>query len=197
MKVSPASVMSSTSCVFPNDVITASVLQHSPALPSGRGMFSANAIGDANAHHQVRHRTFHGLRERSPAVAGPQRCAPVVVPQTGTLVAERKRATSPPVSRAERRADAACSFRCPLPPGTAAPSKAAAHVTKTHVVFRFALQRRKRRVSREAASVVSRLARLPLVLQQAPHRLSSSKCGPEGRPIVWPSATSSCPACPP
>ena len=45
-------------------------------IPSGRVMLSANLIGDANAHHQVRHRARHGLRG---GVASPlQRFAPVV-----------------------------------------------------------------------------------------------------------------------
>ena len=69
-------------------------------------------------------------------------------------------AGSSPRPRAERRV-AACSFRCPLPPRTAAPA--------SHPL----------RVSRVAASVVSSHARLPSSSPGSPQALSSSsKSGP-------------------
>ena len=69
--------------------------------------------------------------------------------------------------------------------GDGGPSKATAHVTKTHVVFRFALRRRKRRVV--PRTVVDGLLGTPrcratldfLLLQQAPHRLFQQQTRPD------------------
>jgi len=68
-------------------------------LPSGRVMLSANAIGDVNAHHRIRHRARHGLRG---GVASPlQRFAPVV---------PRRRPRRPRMSRAGQARHVSCKY---------------------------------------------------------------------------------------
>ena len=61
-------------------------------IPSGRVMLSANLIGDANAHHRIRHRARHGLRG---GVASPlQRFAPVDPRRRPRLPRQRPRQQS-------------------------------------------------------------------------------------------------------
>jgi hypothetical protein len=68
-------------------------------LPSGRVMLSANAIGDVNAHHRIRHRARHSLRG---GVASPlQRFAPVV---------PRRRPRRPRMSRAGQARHVSCKY---------------------------------------------------------------------------------------
>ena len=62
-------------------------------------MLSANAIGDVNAHHRIRHRARHGLRG---GVASPlQRFAPVV---------PRRRPRRPRMSRAGQARHVSCQY---------------------------------------------------------------------------------------
>ena len=67
----------------------ASKLSRFMLLPSGRVMLSANAIGDVNAHHRIRHRARHGLRGRSRY--RDLNAAPLLYPH-GTAPAEQVRA---------------------------------------------------------------------------------------------------------
>lgn len=155
-------------------------------------MLSANVTGHANAHRQVRHRARHGLRERCryrdlnaslllyPHGTAPRKHSgfvPRPLPRAahGTcfrlraaqLRRDRQKPSSAPAPRTERR-DAACSFRCPLPPRTAAPTAQAPRHPDLAPGFRGVGPMQERDEF--------------LALQQAPRRLSSSsQSGPEAR----------------
>ena len=82
-------------------------------IPSGRVMLSANVIGDAKAHHQIRHRARHGLRG---GVASP--------PQRFALVVPRRRPRRP----RQRPRQQSCHGLC-FQPGALAPSMRHTHRT--------------------------------------------------------------------
>jgi len=112
-----------------------------------------------------------------------------------------RRAASAPVPHAERRADAACSFHCPLPPSPAAPTQTTPAKLSWSVLQAPALTRLpcgnctapsvgagllpghpETRLQRRArGSTVSRVARLLRVFDRLPTRsFASSRHGPTG-----------------
>ncbi len=80
-------------------------------IPSGRVMLSANVIGNAKAHHQIRHRARHGLRG---GVATPLQRFALVVPCRRPPVCVRTRTgrRRPPVL--SRRPCGTCTAPIPI-----------------------------------------------------------------------------------
>ena len=161
-----------------------------PALPSGRVMLSANVSGNANAHHQVQHRARHGLRERCGFATSTLRscCAPTALhlllqvravplaPRCSrNLLGSQVPRQRPVRNAAMRRVHLLVPCRRERRPRQSCRPRDEARGLS------LCSRRRKRRVSRAAASLVSRKARLPSSSTRSPQALFSSRThGPTG-----------------